>query len=123
MKTVLAASAGLIALVTLTGAAPEPMRAAQAATLLPVLTATQRVETTISACMYAGARPETYQVVFHSCRGGASQCTAWVLMRSPEEIEMLTAGFDLTNPPVEATGPTCDRPMHQPTGTLSAPPR
>lgn len=120
MKTALAASLGITALLTLTGAASEPMMVVQGATLLPILTATQQVGTTISACMYPGAKPETYRVVSHSCRGGAV-CTAWVLMRSPEEMEMLTGGFDLTNPPVEATGPTCDRPVRQSTGTLSAP--
>ena len=122
MKTTVAATVGITALLTLTGAVPEPSMVRQGAALLPVLTATQQVGTTISACMYPGAKPETYQVVSSSCRGGASVCTAWVLMRTPEEMELLTVGFDLTNPPVEATGPTCDRPLRQSTGSMSAPP-
>lgn len=115
MKTVLCSVVfGVAALLTVCGGKaqdqhPGPGRGT-GMTALPVLTATQQVGPRISACMYPGARPSTYDVVSHSCRGGASVCTAWVLMRSAEEMEMLTIGFDLTNPPVEATGPTCERP-------------
>lgn len=116
------AALGVAVLLTLTGAAPQKSGpVVQGATQLPVLTATQRVGATISACMYPGAQPETYRVISHSCRGGASVCTAWVQMRTPDEMEMLTGDFDLTNPPVEATGPTCERPEFRPSGRLPAP--
>ena len=119
MKAIFVSSiAGLAAIFSLTGAMERTPPIVRGATMLPVLTATQKVGTTITACMYPGARPQTYDVVSASCRDGASVCTAWVLMRTPDEMEMLTAGFDLTNPPVEATGPTCELPEFRPSSRL-----
>ena len=81
---------------------------------LPVLTADKDVGSVITVCMYPGARPEQFRVIGTSCQSDLDRCTAFVALRTAEEVEMLAGGFDLTDPPVEATGPTCDRPR-QPT--------
>ena len=111
---------GGIALVLLTtGAMAQdgwPTAAAPAnTTVLPVATATRQVGESISVCMYHGAHPQPYRVVAAVCRGGAEGCTAFVAVPN-SEAAILTAGYDLTNPPVEATGPTCERPAFLPSG-------
>jgi hypothetical protein len=119
MKAVLLSSiTAVAALFALAGAAPQETPAERGAPMIPVLSATQEVGSTITACMYPGARPETYRVGAASCRDGASVCTVWVVMRTRDEREMLTGDFDLRNPPVEATGPTCPRPEFRPSGRL-----
>ena len=88
-------------------------------TTIPVLTAGTDVGQSLTVCMYHGARPEPFRVVSSSCRGGAGQCTAFVALRSADD-QVLLAGFDLLNPPVEATGPTCDRPLFLPSAVHNA---
>lgn len=88
-------------------------------TTIPVLTAGTEVGQMLTVCMHHGARPAPFRVVASSCRGGAAQCTAFVALRSAED-QVLLAGFDLLNPPVEATGPTCERPLFLPSGVHKA---
>lgn len=94
-----AASSGL----TADGAENSEVRA------IPVLTKSREVGEVLAVCMYHGARPADFRVVSTSCREGAEQCTAFVALRSEGDLTLL-AGFDLMNPPVEADGPSCDRP-------------
>jgi len=118
MKAVLLSSIIAVVALALTGAARQETPPERGAPMLPIFSTTREVGETITACMYPGARPETYRVGAASCRGDASVCTVWVVMRSRDEREMLTGGYDLRNPPVEATGPTCPRPEFRPSGRL-----
>lgn len=118
----LATLAGAVGLAVLTAAvAPSNAqrdRAPEAIPYLPVITASQHVGETLTVCMYHGARPEQFRVVSASCRRGADHCTAFVALRSSED-QILIPGFDLLNPPVEATGSTCERPAQLTSGTLN----
>lgn len=108
-----------IALVGLTGASTVE-RASDQVAAVPVLTASRTVGAALSVCMYPGARPQTYRVLSISCRGGAERCTAFVAL-GDEEAEVLLAGYDLANPPVEATGSVCERPVFRSEGILQRP--
>ena len=93
-----------------------PLGAAPAgAAVLPVLAKKGSDAPTISVCMYPGARPQSYSVLQRVCPGGADTCTAFVAVQQ-SEAEILVAGYDISNPPVEATGSVCDRPVFIPSG-------
>lgn len=120
-KTTFVALGGVLLGMLLTGSAEpasEPEAASVEISTIPVLTASQDVGDVLTACMYPGARPEPFRVVTSSCRAGAEHCTAFVALRS-EGDQTLLATFDILNPPVEATGPTCDRPISHPSGVLA----
>jgi len=87
--------------------------------LLPVLTARRVAQSELLVCMYPGSEPRLYSEVSRTCRGGSDRCTAFVSVPA-SEATILTAGYDLTNPPVEATEATCDLPRFEPTGVLQS---
>ena len=121
LKTTYIALGGVSLGLLLTGSGKlvsDPATAGGEISTIPVLTASQEVGDVLTACMYPGARPEPFRVVTSSCRTGAEHCTAFVALRS-EGDQTLLATFDILNPPVEATGPTCDRPIAKPTGVLT----
>lgn len=108
-----------IAVVGLAGAS-RAERSEDQAVAIPVLTASRAVGAEMSVCMYPGARPQAYRVMSVSCQSGADRCTAFVALRG-DEAEILIAGYDLSNPPVEATGSVCERPAFRADGVLHRP--
>lgn len=87
--------------------------------VLPVLTSSQNVGEHIAVCMNHGARQRSYRVMNSACRRGAEHCTAFVAVPIAD-AENFVPFYDITNPPVEATGPACDLPMSQPNGFAPA---
>ncbi len=118
-KTTCIALGGALLGLLLTGCGPalNPATSAVEISTIPVLTASQEVGEFLTVCMYNRARPEPFRVVKASCRVGADHCTAFVALRR-EGDQNLLATFDMLNPPVEATGPTCDRPVWQSSGVF-----
>lgn len=83
--------------------------------VLPVLTSSQNVGERISVCMNHGARQRSYRVMNSACRRGAEHCTAFVAVPIAD-AENFVPFYDIANPPVEATGSTCDLPASNPSG-------
>lgn len=116
-KTSSTALAGVVLGLFLTGGAEPGSDAGGQISTIPVVTTSQNVGKTLTVCMYPRARPEPFRVVRASCQSGADHCTAFVALRGEGDQNLLVT-FDLLNPPVEATGPTCDRPVWQSSGIL-----
>lgn len=113
--------AGLLTLTAATTKAPDAVRPLASApgdmVLLPVATLAQDIGESIRVCMYHGASPRDYPVVHATCRGGGDKCTAFVAV-TKEEADFLLLTYDLSNPPVEANGAVCDRPLFLSSGVL-----
>lgn len=113
----LAAAGGVVALLTTAAASPNdiwPRPVPADSTVLPVLTTGwKEAGGSIRVCMYNRAQPREYPLMGSICRDGATGCTAFVAVPN-HEAEVLIAGYDLTNPPVEATGSVCDLPRFIP---------
>ena len=101
----------------ITGAAARGQWALGDNVAVPVVTLAGSSDESIIVCMYPGARPEPYRIVAKSCKGGASECTAFVALPRGT-AEMIVTGYDLSDPPREATGPECTRPEFISEGTL-----